>query len=196
MTDPLTLTTISNTVLTEGVKFLYGQASEVLKRWRDRRHADGNAEEAPASPMVVRAPGVLDGELAPIVIDFGAVNRLAPELRSLRSELEGYVEDGVPVEPGDVTLLGVADALRRVLETVYGQRITFQGEQRTESGPTIGGSVDVEEIAGYAAAVRARRLISGQITGHATARRVGRGGELVVLDFGTVGEPERGGSYD
>ena len=39
MVDPLTLSTIGAVALTEGIKFLYEQAGEVLKRWRERKDA-------------------------------------------------------------------------------------------------------------------------------------------------------------
>ncbi len=37
MVEPLTLTTVSTVILTEGIKFLYGQATEALKAWRGRQ---------------------------------------------------------------------------------------------------------------------------------------------------------------
>ena len=36
MSEPLTLTGVGVVVLTEGIKFLYAQAGESLKRWRER----------------------------------------------------------------------------------------------------------------------------------------------------------------
>ena len=46
MVDPLSLSAIGAVALTEGIKFLYEQAGEVLKRWRDRK--DAGAKAAPA----------------------------------------------------------------------------------------------------------------------------------------------------
>lgn len=37
MSDPLTLTVVGTIVITEGIKFLYSQATEVLKIWRDNK---------------------------------------------------------------------------------------------------------------------------------------------------------------
>jgi len=48
MPDPVTLSlaAVSSLALTEGVKFFYAQAGELLKWWRDRRDAN---TVAPAS---------------------------------------------------------------------------------------------------------------------------------------------------
>ena len=44
MADPFTLGAVGAVVLTEGIKFLYGQAGEALKRWRERKAAGKNAD--------------------------------------------------------------------------------------------------------------------------------------------------------
>jgi hypothetical protein len=43
MPEPVTLTaaSIGAVALTEGIKFLYGQAGELLKRWRERKEQTG-----------------------------------------------------------------------------------------------------------------------------------------------------------
>jgi len=48
MSDPTTLSAaaIGAAALTEGIKFLYGQAGEILKRWRERK--DKAAQESTA----------------------------------------------------------------------------------------------------------------------------------------------------
>lgn len=37
MPEPLTLAAVGGAVLAEGIRFLYGQATEAVKRWRERR---------------------------------------------------------------------------------------------------------------------------------------------------------------
>jgi hypothetical protein len=41
MPEPVTITlaVVGTAALKEGVKFLYGQAGELLKRWREKREA-------------------------------------------------------------------------------------------------------------------------------------------------------------
>jgi len=53
MSDPDTLSAavIGSAALTEGIKFLYRQAGEILKRWRERR--DKPREE---QPLMTTAP--------------------------------------------------------------------------------------------------------------------------------------------
>ena len=51
VSDPLTLAAVGAVALTEGIKFLYGQAGEALKRWRARQQA-ASAE----APVAVELP--------------------------------------------------------------------------------------------------------------------------------------------
>src|SRR5437879_6867359 len=39
MAEPLTLALVGSVILSEGVKFLYAQAGDALKRWRPRKEA-------------------------------------------------------------------------------------------------------------------------------------------------------------
>ena len=70
--DPLTLSAIGGTILVEGIKFLYGQAGELLKSWRERRQK-GDAAEPPrlGSPP----PNLLEGNVSPAVANLDVVNR-------------------------------------------------------------------------------------------------------------------------
>lgn len=181
MTDPLTLSVLGGVALTEGVKFLYGQATELLRRRRDRKAGEaGDAEVALPE---------LDGELElPLRPDQAVVERVEPELKELRRRLQDYVDDIEPVTGDDRALLETADAVRKLLEAVYGQRITFRGEQREASGPVVEGEIDVDAVSGYAAAVRARS-VTGPATIRAKARagEVTEGGEMVGVDIDRIG---------
>jgi hypothetical protein len=57
MSEPVTFSVLGGWAALEGIKFLYGQAAEVLKAWRDRR------SQAPPAQLVVpiMATEVLDG---------------------------------------------------------------------------------------------------------------------------------------
>src|SRR5687768_14404827 len=93
--DPLTLSGLAATVLVEGVKFLYGQAAEVLKRHGERRIAEDPVVE------VAESPGALEGELDRLTIDPGAAERLEPELKTLYSALTLYAQGIEPADPED-----------------------------------------------------------------------------------------------
>jgi hypothetical protein len=184
MVDPFSLGALGAVAATEGIKFLYGQATEVIKRWRDRKA--GKEAEAEA-PIPVTGAEVLEGELAPPKVDFDAAERLHENITDFASVLGNYASGLKEPDPEDRDLAAAADGLRRALEAVYGQRITFKGEDREPSGPVVTGRVDVETVAGDVAGVRARLVRSGRIVGEAHATEVKAGGKLSGADFDTIG---------
>lgn len=178
MPDPLTLGMLGGVALTEGVKFLYGQATELLRRRRERKDAKA---EPPAPPVGTPA---LDGELEqPLRVDDAVLEQLEPDLRDLRRDLKDYVDEIEPIDSADERLLATADGLRSVLEAVYGQRITFRGEQRPASGPFVEGRVDVGTVSGYVAGIRAKNVTGGSLHGVVRADEVAAGGEAVGVDL-------------
>lgn len=183
----LTLTGVGAAILTEGIKFLYGQAGEVLKRWRERGDtAAGETDARTTAPIAVEAPTLLEGELERVEIDFDAVGSLEQELKGLRAALLEYAE-GEPVDPGDQDVVRTADALRRILEVIYGQRITFKGEERAPSGPVAEGEIDVESVRGYAAGLRVGTMTGGHARGNMKANTVERDAEGIGLDVKRLG---------
>ncbi|MFD0203628.1 MULTISPECIES: hypothetical protein [Saccharothrix] len=183
MTDPLALSVLGAAALTEGIKFLYGQATELLRRRRARRDEASALEVEPAEVPE------LDGELRlPLRADGAVLERVEPDLKELRRKLQDYADGVEEVASDDRDLLESADAVRRLLEAVYGQRITFRGEPRAASGPVVEGEIDVDVVAGYAAAVRAR-AIEGGATVRASVRvnEVGEGAEVIGVDVDRIG---------
>ena len=180
MTDPFSPAALGSEVLTEGIAFLYQQAGEVLRRWRERRER-GNA---PAGQAVLRAPdGLLEGTVAPAEPRDDQATHLERELRETRRLLADYAE-GIDVpRPGDRLVAEQADALRRLLEAAYGQRITFRGEQRPPSGPLVTAEIKVKQVAGDAAAVRVKTMSSGEVRASARAGRIEEGGRLSAVEI-------------
>lgn len=131
------------------------------------------------------------GQLERPQLHLDAVGRLEQELRDLRAAVADYAQGVDEVDPSNHELLQTADALRQAMEAVYGQRITFAGEPRQPSGPLVAGEANVDEVLGYVAGLRARRIIGGSVTGRVTAKRVGPGGQAVGLDAGTIGAGDR-----
>ena len=136
--EPFTLGAIGAVVLTEGIKFLYNQAGEVLKRRREHREAAaaGTTTEETV-PINATAPPIFEGTLAPTAVDFDVVERLGQDLKDLRDGLADYAQEIEPVDPKNENLLKTVDALRQIMEAVYQQRLTFKGEQRAPSGPLV-----------------------------------------------------------
>jgi hypothetical protein len=184
MSDPFSAAAVGGVALAEGIKFLYGQAGEVLKRWRERRDAGGpTAGRATLHPPA----GLLEGTVEPVEPRDEYADRLAEELRQARQLLADYA-DGIEIpQPGNHLLLEQVSALRQLLEAVYGQRITFKGEQRPPSGPLVIGHIDVDEVIGDAAAVRARVINRGEIRASAKSRVVEAGGKLTGIEIDEIG---------
>ncbi len=136
MVDPLSMTALSAAVLTQGIGFLYGQVTELLRRRRERKEA------AAASPIEVPpaagSEGLLAGELAAGPVDEQALEKHADQLAKLRGLLLPYGERDLPIDPANAQLVEQASALRALLEEVYGQHITFRGEQRPDAGTALG----------------------------------------------------------
>lgn len=131
----------------------------------------------------------MEGRLEPLSPDPKALESLTSDLRELRRLLADYADEVEPADPADRILLKRVDALRLVLEAIYGQRITFRGEQRPASGPVVQGAIDVRSVSGYAAAVRAEAVRgSAEVRGKACADEVQAGGEIVGVDIDRIGE--------
>src|SRR5258708_39898262 len=96
MIDPLTISAIGAVAITEGIKFLYGQAGELLKRWRERKDAakDASLQLNNTEPIDVKLPPVFEGQLSAPHIHFDVVERVEEQLRGLRKDLSDYA-DGV-----------------------------------------------------------------------------------------------------
>jgi len=85
MPEPLTLAVLGSAALTEGITFLYAQAGEAIKRYHENKKAVQQA--ATAIPSEGTAPDIVEGELKPLTIHTGEVEKLEPQLKQLRSAL-------------------------------------------------------------------------------------------------------------
>ena len=184
MAEPFSIGVLGALAATEGIKFVFTQAGEVLTRWRERKKGNQEAAEA---PILVQGTEVLEGALEPPTVNFEAVERLHTDIQELGAVLAKYASGFDEPDPDDTELFAAADGLRRALEAIYGQRITFKGEKRESSGPTVIGRADVETVAGDAAAIRARLVKSGRLEGTATAKRVETGGKLTGVEIDSLG---------
>lgn len=183
MADPLTLSVLGGAVLTQGITFIYGQAGELLRKRRERREKGTIEPDQLASAEVP----VLEGAPAPLVADLDVLERVGDEIADLRRALSDYVDGIKPVTAADRELMAMTDALRGLLEAVYGQRFTFRGEDRESSGPVVSGSINVEAVLGKATAVRVRRLSgAAKVQANAKANRVEAGGEFSGVEVDEI----------
>src|SRR5260370_39043242 len=76
MPDPVTVSALGGLAASEGIKFLYGQAAELLKAWRERRGRVAAGEEPPAQLTVpIGASEVRDATPAVPVVDVAVLDR-------------------------------------------------------------------------------------------------------------------------
>lgn len=187
--DPLSLSAIGAQALGLGIQFLYSQAGEVLKRWRE--HRDGGQPEPVLAPSPAGTEAIATAPQA-ASIDFAALDRLEGEIRGLRSALGEYAEGIEPTDPTNVDLLEVTDALRCSLERVLGEDLTFKGEERQVATLDVTASMDLDAVAGYAVNVLADATTQGRIRSRVRAKTVLPGGEILGVDL-TGGDAERPG---
>lgn len=192
--EPLTLTAVSAMVLSEGIKFLYGQAGELLKRRRERhdRENAGEAQQPTESvPLTVQVPAILEGQFNTPIVHYDRLDETQEQLRTLRQSLNDYVDgiEEVDVDPTNHDLLKRVDALRLLLEVVYGQRITFKGESRPPSGtPVVMGTVEVGSLVGEAAGLAAGTISSGEAHGVLKVDRIEAGGKGYGVNVDRIGD--------
>lgn len=189
MTDPFTATAIGAVVLAEGIKFLYAQAGELLKRWRDRKEkAAAAAVDTTPEKVDVPASAALQGQLASPEINYEFLAEVEDRLRADRKALNDYVDDTKTPNPGDRQLVARVDSIRTLLEGVYGQRITFVGEDRPTSGtPVALGMVRATIISGEATGFEADEIVSGSATGIVESGEIAEGGSATGLKVKKLG---------
>jgi hypothetical protein len=165
--EPLSLTVLGAAALTQGIGFLYGQAGDLLRRRRDRRQDAAAAGTPLEIPPAGESGEVLAGNVTPGPVDEEALERHADQLAKLRGQLTPYREGDLPVEPGDAQLLERVEAVRLLLEQIYRQHLTFEGERRPVSGtPLTVKSGDVGRHATQVIARGERSLgVGGDLTG-------------------------------
>lgn len=119
--EPITAT-LTATALTEGVKFLYAQAGEMIKGWRERRsNPDATGPRLVDPPKAVTVTPSRDPVVDPP--DSAAEDTLA----NLKDAVERIKDGVVPVDaPESRRAMGL---LRDYLEQLTGASITFEGEK-------------------------------------------------------------------
>jgi hypothetical protein len=175
--DPLSLGALSAVAITEGIKFLYGQAGEILKRWAARRD-----EHAKDTPIAVSAPDIIEGEIEPVVPNWETVQRLEEELHRLRGRLNPYYEGTKKTDPGNEDLISDVDALRRGLEAVLGQPITLKGEERAVDKLVVTGEAHIQDLTGEAVGLEAEGS-SGRFAGEVHVGTAREGSKVVGTKF-------------
>jgi hypothetical protein len=143
-TDPLQtvplqtvpLQTVPHDQLLLGLGFLYERLVDVL----DSRGS------SLAGVVVEPSKSGLDAAVGPLIPDPVAVQMRRPDMARLREQLTPIVAGGVPqVDTAFQQRLG---ELRDALEDVYGQRLTFDGEQRETTGTKVAVRQEIDTVQG------------------------------------------------
>lgn len=181
MADPVTFSVLGSWAALEGIKFLYGQAAEVVKVWRERRGQKSAALEVP-----VRASNVLDGTPHSSAVDTAVLDREGAVLTSLMGRLGPYAQDLADLNMDDPEIADLAGQLRAILEAAYGQRFTFRGEQRPPTGSRVTVSQALGKVAGTVVGAEADVAAGATVDVHQKAATVEDGGSVTGFK-GSVG---------
>ncbi len=188
MVEPVSAAVLAGVALTEGIKFLYDQAGEILSQRAERKRAEKAGQQNPVAALDVTTPSIVQGHLAPLTIDDNAADRLAGELIELRRRLDVYAAGYEDPPAGDRGVLASTFALRDAIEDIVGQRITFVGESRDPTGtPVATGRIDAKDIRGKATAVDISEMTEGRAQGEVTADRIEAGAEVAATRVKKLG---------
>jgi hypothetical protein len=149
MADPLTLALLGGVAATEGIKFLYGQAAEVIKAWKARRDERQRALEVP-----IVETSVLDAAPAGTAVDAAVLDQHHTTMVELWARLAPYAQGLQDVDITDDALARTAGGLRALLEAAYGQRFTFRSEHREPTGTVVTVAQALGAVSGLAVGVQ------------------------------------------
>jgi hypothetical protein len=187
--EPVTLTLagVAAVTVSEGIKFLYAQAGELLKRWWDKGDAQRSMEPEPSG--VTLPPTAFDGTLHDPVVHYDVLSKCADELDDAYGRLAPYVNGVKPIGTADQKFLVLAEQLRSLLEAVLEQTITFKGEQRPPSGTRVDAHMKLDVLRGEATNVDLEG--SGDVRSVVEAKTVEAGGKLTGVRVRTTSGPTK-----
>lgn len=173
----LTLVGVGTAVVAEGIKFLYGQAGELLKNWRERREGNKDATPKALSPP----PGITVDGVAPMAEPPDAT--MVDSLTALRGML-GTIRAG---QLDDPAVRAAMANMRDLIEVALGTRITFAGEAPRAELTARDVKVTVQRVTGRVAGLRANlQKLTGKVAVGDVIVQAGdveSGGEVVGLDL-------------
>ena len=78
------------------------------------------------------------------------------------------------------------DGLRRVLESIYGQRITFRGEDREQSGTRVTVEANIDQVTGRFTGIKVQETEGAEYTTKIVIGSIDIDGEVIGTDLGRV----------
>ncbi|MEV6821471.1 hypothetical protein AB0M72_22235 [Nocardiopsis dassonvillei] len=173
MVDPVGLSMVLSSALPATFTFLYQRLDDLLSRYRESQ-AEAETE------VELQVPDVLIGELEwPLNADPDRLKERSAELRAYELGLTHYRYAPERITSEDPLLIRTLGDLRSALEDIYGQRLTFQGEEREQSGPLS--EQRLGEVRGEVIGMEAENSIQGAATSRVTAESVEAGGRIIGM---------------
>lgn len=144
MSDPVSLAAIGAPIVAEGVKFLYRQAHALLRAWNQRRLNGTDIAEGEVLDVALTPSPALANQPAAGGADASRVAQAGEQLQALATALAPFAEEWQPLPDEGRTLPPAATNLRELLEAIYRQPLSFQGEQREQTAAEL----DFEQVLG------------------------------------------------
>lgn len=171
--DPLSFPVLAGAALSQAFGFLFGRLAHLL----DSRGEKQDAEEA------VETPEVLVGDLGKLTARNDVIEAHLADIEELVGRLSVYERKPERLNGNDITLRDSLAHARALLEQVYGQHITFRGEERPASGVHV--EQTLETVAGRLTGVKAGRVRQARVRQEVTD--VSESGSVVGIDADDVG---------
>ena len=194
MAEPFSLAAIGAAGITEGIKFLYGQTGDLIKRWQERRarKVAGNAE-SDRTQVDLTMPPAMGAITIRAEVDFDVVEADAEELLWLRSGFANVADGLAEVDPNDADALARVGRMRELLEQILGVSLTFTGEQRPATGePVVRTDLTIGNVFGKVTDADIDDVRSGIVETRAAVGDVAAGGEVTGTRIGQLGgRPDR-----
>jgi hypothetical protein len=187
MGEPFSLALLGGAVLGEGVRFLFDQASCLIRAARERRAQARQAAEVPPVVNIVVAPNdVLDGPVS-ATVDGRLLDQENRRLIALTGALAPYASGDAEIDPADGDLIAALTEVRSLLESLYGQRFTLRGEAREPSGTKVDVRQVLGEVRGGVVGVEADSAADASIQVEQSASSVDAGGTVTGVKLGSIG---------
>jgi hypothetical protein len=187
MGEPFSLALVGGAVIGEAVKFLFEQASSLIRAARERRAQAKQATEVPPVANVPVAPNdVLDGPVA-ATVDGRLLDQENRRLIALTGALAPYAAGDAEIDATDGDLMTALSEIRTLLEGLYGQRFTLRGEAREPSGTRVDVRQVLGTVRGGVVGVEAESAVEASVTVEQSASSVEAGGTVTGVRFGSIG---------
>lgn len=153
--DPVLISTLGAVAFTESVKFLYGQAADLLRARRERRRANSSDTKI---EVAISDSAPLDANPGRLTADLATLERVHSELAEVGMELAPFAVGDAEISAQPTEVEELATQLRSLLEEVYSARLTFQGEDRVRTGVELTANMRIGKLRGSATGIEAERI--------------------------------------